>query len=700
MAKRKVKKMKKKLQQAAVKFGYKHWTHSLAEIEKQLKEEGEFSIYGDLNRVYPIINEFDTIDSYDAYIEALIYATKKELSNSKDQLSKLTIAYKFNVDDDFQEMNFVRFLFNIIMWRPYIVSNIPVTKKDIFNAEVFHNKKYAEYFNNFADKYKDMFTMPEYSEILFDIQVYMNKIAVELGPLFGNSISIYDMVKMAKRNNEIESLMNTEVNLENFQVREVEEFLIRQTDRFFQILMNESDKNNPLKPLIRADVGVNKRQVQEIFLHLGFKPDLSGSTIPLTSNSNFTTYGLKDARALYVDAQGARKAAIMQLAVSESGYYGRHQSFVTSNVTLNEDPNYSCNTVNMLNVYIEAKEDLELFEGRFYKVGEKQYKIITSKDLHLIKKNIQVRSPETCANKDHKICKVCYGTLYNINYGMHAGLFAAIDSNENKTQKQLSARHALATISATIRLIDEKMFLINQNGWLFSLNDDIDRSKYSIVFNSSGVFMDNPENYEQADNYYVNRLIFKNIKTEEEFDVYEEQNTHLYLSKQLYKTLRDKKFFNLDVNETVEIPLKEFNIDEPFAFLRISNAELAKPLKELAGFIQKGKKQLEDVFDYHEFTAKLNKLYRYGGMAIPSVHIEMLLRNLIRRSDDELQIPDWEVEQTPDMYKMVSLNDSVILSDSVTLGLMFEKVRRQFKMPRTYKKRGSSIYSVLFINEQ
>jgi len=698
MGKKKIK-MKKKFNDSNSNF--KSWAFNLAKIEEKIREQDENGVFPfKWHRIYPVINEFDSIEEYDTYIEALIKGTKNLLSESKDELSKLTIAFKFNSDDDFYEMNFIKFLFNIIMWRPFIVSGIPVTEKDVFNAEVFHNKKYEEYFNNFADKYRNNFTMPEFSEILFDIQVYFNKIAVELGPLFGNSISIYDMVKMAKRNNEINAIMNTEIDLKNFKVDEVEKFLIKETDRFFQILMNESDKNNPLKPLIRANVGVNKRQVQEIFIHLGFKPDLTGSTIPLTTNSNFTTYGLKDAKALYIDAQGARKAAIMQLAVSDSGYYGRHQSFVTSNVTLHEDPKYSCNTKNLLNVKIESSLDLELFEGRFYKVGEKRYKVITTKDTHLIGKTLQIRSPITCANKHNKICKACYGTLYNVNYGMHAGLFAAIDSNESKTQRQLSARHALATTSASINLIDDKMFLINQNGWLFSLNGDIDRSKYSVVFNASDVLMENPYNYDQVDNYYVNKLVFKNIKTGEKFEVYEEQNTQMYISKQVYNALRDRKFFNMDGDETVEIPLDEFEVDEPFAFLRISNAELAKPLKELAGFIQKGKKQLEGVSDYHEFAAKLNRLYRYGGMNIPSVHIEMLIRNLIRRVDNELEIPDWTVEQTPDMYKLMSLNDSIIHSNSVTLGLMFEKVRRQLKMPSTYRKRGTSIYSILFINEQ
>ena len=268
--------MSKKLKHHKIKRKFKdsikpfeNWVHNLTKIEEQLKEQGMYNQYGELNKLYPIINEFENIDAYDSYVEALIRGTKRLLSESKDELSKLTIAFKFDSYGDFHEMNFIRFLYNIIMWRPFIVSGIPVTKDDIFNAEVFHNKKYEEYFNKFADKYRDRFTVPEFSEILFDIQVYFNRIAVELGPLFGSSISIYDMVKMAKRNREIEAIMNTEIDLKNFQVSEAEKFLIKQTDRFFQILMNESDKNNPLKPFIRAGVGVNKRQVQEVFIHLG-----------------------------------------------------------------------------------------------------------------------------------------------------------------------------------------------------------------------------------------------------------------------------------------------------------------------------------------------------------------------------------------------------------------------------------------------
>jgi hypothetical protein len=675
------------------------WQWGIDGIEEKITEYGERDSCGIPVRHYPSINEFVHMGEYESYIDALIQGLKRELSHSKEELATLTMAFKFNPDERLREMNFVRFIFNLIMWRPYIVYQIPVTEKDIFCPEIFHNKRYAQYFDNFAEKHRGKFTMAEFSEVLYEIQIYMNKIAVEVGPLFGDSISIYDMVKMAKRNTEIDSIINTEIDIENFKVREVEEFLIGQTERMFQILSGESDKNNPLKPFIRAGVGVNKRQFQEVFIHSGFKPDLQGNTIPLTTNTNFMTEGLKTPESLFVDSKGARKAAIMQLAVSDSGYYGRHQTFATSDVTLHEDQTHSCDTVNLLKVKIENKRDLEIFEGRFYKVGEKKYKIITLDDIDLLGKDIEVRSPQTCATKTNKICKTCYGHLYNINYGMHAGLYSAIDTNESKTQLQLSARHALATLSTNVEMYDENMFLINQNGWLFTLNGNIDRDKYEIVFNTSEVKMENQDNYDKYDNYLVSRLVFRNKFTKEEFEVYEMQATNMYFSKQLYKALRDKKFFNLDGGEIVTIPLSKLSVDEPFVFLRITNEELAKPLKELSGFIQKGKKQLLDMEDYHTFIYKLNSLFRYGGMSIPSVHIEMLSRNLVRRKDDDLNIPDWGIPQTPDMYKMVSLNEAILLTNSVVLGMMFEKVKKQLRNPKTYKKRGTSIYSPLFVNE-
>jgi len=252
-----------------------------------------------------VINSFINMERYDKYIDELINTVKKQLSESKDELKRTQVVYRFNcTDEDTERMSLVLFLFNIVMWRPYIHFKIKITKKDIFQPETFYNTKYMDYFDRFSESHRDKFTMSEFSEVLYHIQIHMNRIAVEIGPLFGNSISIYDMVKMAKRNAEIDAILNTEVDLENFKVREVEEFLISQTERMFQILLAEDDRNNPLKPLIRARTGVNRHQVSESMIGIGFKPDLDGTTIPITSNTSLMGNGLDSPEVIYSDAKG------------------------------------------------------------------------------------------------------------------------------------------------------------------------------------------------------------------------------------------------------------------------------------------------------------------------------------------------------------------------------------------------------------
>jgi len=390
----------------------------------------------------------------------------------------------------------------------------------------------------------------------------------------------------------------------------------------------------------------------------------------------------------------------MQQGVSDAGYFSRHSTFLTANVTLHEDPNYSCDTVNLHTTHIQSQRDLDVFVGRFMKVKDKKYTIIKKDDKHLIGTTIQVRSPATCASKEEgKICRACYGFLFNVNYGMHAGLYAAIDTNENKTQLGLSAKHALATSSAEIEIIDEKMFLINENGWLFTLNENIDMKNYELVVNHSDVYMENKENYERYDNYFLQRLVFRHVKTGEIFEVYEKKEIHFYLSSQLFTLLKDKKFFSMTNDESTTIPLKEIDTESPLVFLRISNDELTKPIKQLTKFIQKGEKPVKGLQDYDEFITVLNKMFRQGGMNIPSVHIEMIIRNLVRSKDNVLKTPDWSKPQTPDMYKLTSMNKANILSSSVIAGLMFEEVKEQLRTPLTYQKTEPSIYSLMFINE-
>lgn len=283
--------------------------YGIADIEEKIKKYGKKDAFGIDVAYYPTINGFASIDAYESFINVLIKTIHKEMSDSAERLADMTMAFKFSSDEPLREMPFLHFVFNLIMWRPFIVSGIKVTEQDIFNPEFFRNNEYGGYIDRFADRYRDRFTMSEFSEILHDMQHNMNQMAVNVGPLFGNSISIYDMVKMARKNKEVAEIFNTHIDLDSFQIDEAEEFLRWQTKRLKDILLNEDDENNPLKPFIRAGTGVNDHQVQETMVHLGFKPTIEGDTIPRTTNSNLMGDGLKTPEAVFVDSKGGRKAA-------------------------------------------------------------------------------------------------------------------------------------------------------------------------------------------------------------------------------------------------------------------------------------------------------------------------------------------------------------------------------------------------------
>lgn len=419
--------MGKKLKQIGEIYG-------IPNIEERRKE------YGDKINLeyYPTINNFTSVSHYESYIEKLILDLRKELSNSKDELAKLTITFKLDRKDKFLEMSFIQFVYNILLWRPFIEFNVPVTKDDLFTSEIFHNNKYSEFINRFVDKNRNLFTMAEISECLMRIQHDFNQLAIKVGPIFGLSLSIYDMIKMAKRNNEVASIINADVSLEGSNVSEIEDFLKSQSERLMNILANEDDKNNPLKPFIRSKTGINSYQLRSNFINIGFKPSASsGKTIPIVSTSSLVDKGISTAEDLFIDSSGGRLAALFNRKVDQYGYLSRHLTLSSSDVTLHPDPNYSCDTVNLYTTTIKSQRELDALDGRFMKVGEKKFKIIRNTDVILIGKTVELRTPTTCASKEG-ICKVCYGTLYNVNLNINAGLYAAVTLSEASTQTGLS----------------------------------------------------------------------------------------------------------------------------------------------------------------------------------------------------------------------------------------------------------------------
>ena len=150
-------------------------------------------------------------------------------------------------------------------------------------------------------------------------------------------------------------------------------------------------------------------------------------------NASFINGGLQSREDLKVDSGASRYAQIMSKEnVGDSGYLSRVLGLNNQASRLHPDPNYVCNTQNLLKVTIKNEQWLNRYKGRCFRftpTGVEYY--ISSSPLRdnrdLIGKTLYFRSPITCSShaRGEGICHKCYGRLSNVNYDLSVGKIAA-----------------------------------------------------------------------------------------------------------------------------------------------------------------------------------------------------------------------------------------------------------------------------------
>ena len=218
---------------------------------------------------------------------------------------------------------------------------------------------------------------------------------------------------MANKNERYNEIIHTKVD-ENALPNEIEAQLNALMKEELEILKTE---DNVLQPILRAKTGIKPKQLAEMSVNVGLKPDLSGNTIPIPINTNLLTGGLKNITNYYIDAIAGRKALIANCTVmGRSGFFAKKSMLSVSGINLNHDEE-SCGTVNPVKYEIKTKTHLERLIGRMYRpLTSRKYSILQGNETQLIGQSIYVKSPITCACPDNTVCSHCYGPLlYHTN---------------------------------------------------------------------------------------------------------------------------------------------------------------------------------------------------------------------------------------------------------------------------------------------
>ena len=564
------------------------------------------------------------------------------------------------------KMTKANLLTNLIILRPFNVFKKPfrkITKDFLINANKFTKAMLSDYFNKVIDYFDDV-DFIELNEVISSVIEELADLSGEINVRVGNTVSLHGIIELIEKCPEVYDLINTTIP-DKLQFDEIEEYVKDQVSKLVKVL---SAYNNVFSNYINSRTGINIKQLGQSIVNIGLKPDLYGNVISDPINTNYLQ-GLRDVKDFYINAIGTRKALITNFnKVKESGYLTRKLSLLMIDTLLDYD-NEDCGSHHYIKAKIESKDTLKRLEGRWYINGDELNMINSETDLHLIGQTIEIRSPITCLGR--KICRTCYGDkLAKLNKNLHVGILAVLFLTNQLTQMLLSSKHLLQTQSSKIN-------------WQKEFLEYFTVDRHMILFNGvadNSVMIIDTEDIEDGENASIKSFRIKQGRSIKKI----ESEIDLIITKELDKKIHDNKH-----NDGYSyIPLKNIKADTVLFNIVMENNELSASLQGILDLIETNHHLgLTDINDiYNKFITLLNE----SGIRINSVHIELILRTLIRDIMNETKRPDFTQDEFPE-YKILRVTDAVIKSESVSVGLVFEQLKRQLVNPEIYNKSGYSI---------
>lgn len=488
--------------------------------------------------------------------------------------------------------------------------------------------------------------------------------------LRGNTVSLYTLFKLQEAFPEFGDLIYTDLD-ENRQISDIEDNIAEIQSKGKTLL---SKAPSSLGDMVRSGAMVNFKQMSQCVFVIGFKPNLSGETIPWLVNTSFLR-GLRNCKDFFIITKAARKASINNFAYTKkSGYLGRKLILSVLNNFLDENPKSACSSTNRVLVNIDSEKTLASLEGRYYTntngttinqaMKSKSVGLITSVSKKLIGKKVYLWDPVTCSND--KVCSVCYGKMHAINGSYHAAVVAASLLGASMLQNFLSTKHLLHTDTDKVELFDG-----------FDEYFTVDKDQLRIKDGYSVIITDTTENDFSEDLLTSSFKIVKHLKRKK--------------GELPYEIIRD-----VELNEPAEILIGKLNAPKledgtPVFKLILQNNEIKKSMLQLLDLIQK--KAHLGVETYNDAIAKFMVLLNKSNIYLTHVHVSMILRRLFRDVNDKYKLPDWRKAGAD--YQFITLPQAIEF-DKLGTSLIFEKHKKQLRNVDILERNGESLMDPLY----
>ena len=624
---------------------------------------------------------------YELVLQQLIDIMK--LGFEVEEIRHRPINFKFHRSDKkMLQLPANNFISNLVIWYAFM----EMERTDVLNEEYILDFSRPNTIKLITDYMEDMiFPLFEgdfhsknklCDEIFHNIRAISNAFCL----LMGMSISMYDIYQTEKVNPEISELIFGSID-PNLQPVEIEQELSRRADRLIELF---SKADCDLKPLLVSGKNISKGQFKEMFVKIGMKSDINGNTIPFLLDTNLVVGGLSKPSYQYIEAGSARKSLIMQKqAMGEPGAFSKRINMLaTSPGHLREDYEV-CNSVNFITYHIKDDTYLRLLDQRYYYDSQGRLRLLNyKKDKDLIGKMVNFASPCTCNSKEG-ICKKCYGELFDINKDLFSvGSYAATKASNPLGQIVLSSKHYQGTDSSIITFPKEFDDIFELNSTEISLSDNPTNDDELFIVLDEVL----TEQNDDKDYYYTKSFRMVDVKGKTVYTIAEDNGSNIYLSDKLAKYYRRLK------NPLAPIPLDAVTDDNDSVVFQveIKNKELTEPIKMIERILNK---ESTSSHSLSEICQILAEGFIDIGIQINLVHIETIIKGLIRKRSNILEYPDWSRNGDPEDVFVVPVNNGLKNNPSALVSLSYGYLRQQLISPELYEKNAPSHLDALFVRD-
>ena len=630
----------------------------------------EYQEITDVKDIYKLLGDIIILDRYKSNIDYLFDRVVDvatlcwgNMGEHDVKLQQSMIKFKVNIDDELTyEIPLNRFMVSLTFIKTVIeyIDKIDITKfiLDGYMTEKMRGKiqdNISETLLGYGH------SIPDVQERLANMMLSIKELLIVFSHADMQIFTAENLFLDHYRDSEIIREINNTQYPPDMQTADI----VEENKKRYELLEAEMIRlGNPFFLDNRFTKIIKPKQMEELYINFSQIPD-GRNIVPVIMNGNGFKAGYHDLPVFYAAAIAARVPDIMNNEyMGSAGYFARNLMILTYG-TLSKTV-YDCGSKNPIPVTVDDTV-LNMFEGRFYynEKNDGRLHILKKCDKHLLGKKLWFRTPCTC-NLNEDVCHVCYGTVALKVGELNGGFIYTTNLLTSRvSQNILSAKHLLKTNAERIEYSESfnKYFTIDSSAVIPN-----DEKRFDIYI---------PEDYQDEISEHLTFYIGKDLEPVTISNYASIMIPDNIIDECKDVIIDDKRYYKITSHKVIEL-------GETFCIIIPINLMMTQKYMNIMNLFESGISKYENIEDV---VVELMNLMN-GTIPLLSVHGEIIIRDLIRDTDQRLLRPNWLEEIEKDKYQLTRLKTALQNIESFSTALAFEKTRHHI-VDRIFDERSS-----------